>query len=139
MLAARLALEGGGLFVPGAAWWRSERRIRSAAWPPAGLGRPEVVWPDVPGSPYPDEVWAVEVELTPKGTGRTAGIMVDLLGRTSAWPQHGVTDARQPRYACVTYLCAPAALPTVQRAAAGLPARLAGRLAVQQLPDGALL
>ena len=83
VLAARITLEHGEPFQAGQAWWRSERRIRSAAARPAPEHVPdaEVHWPDVAGSPYPGECWAVEVELTPKGTARTAAIMTGLLAR----------------------------------------------------------
>ena len=87
VLAARIALEAGEPFGDGAAWWRSERRIRSAAARPGAGHVPdaEVYWPDVPASPYPGECWAIEAELTPKGTARTAAIMTGLLTRTSGW------------------------------------------------------
>jgi hypothetical protein len=45
----------------------------------------------------------------------------------------------EPRYGHVIYLCAPAALPMVRRAAANIPESLAGRLDIRALPEGALL
>ena len=131
VLAIRLALQAGEAFQAGQAWWRSDRHIRSAS--PAGhVPDAEVLWPPVPASLYPDECWAIEAELTPKGTARTAAIMAGLLTRTAA-------QGRAARYDHVVYLCFPAALPAVQRAAATLPAPLAARLDVRDLPEGALL
>ena len=140
VLAARIVLENGEPFRAGAAWWRSERRIRSAAarLAPGHVPDAEVLWPDIDGSAYPGEIWALEAELTPKGTARTAGIMASLLTRTAGWEPPAV-PGRVPRYDHIVYLCSPAALPAVQRAAAVLPDPLAGRLVVRDLPDGALL
>jgi hypothetical protein len=140
VLAVRLSLESTEAFTAGSGWWRSERRIRSAAGRP-GIGHVpdgEVLWPDVPGSPNPDECWAVEIELTPKATARTAGIMTDLLTRSAEW-EPGSPPGRQPRYGHVVYLCSPAAWPAVERAAAALPPALAGRLEIRDLPEGAQL
>jgi hypothetical protein len=139
-LATRLSLQTSEAFASGSGWWRSERRIRSAAARP-GIGHvpdAEVLWPDVPGSSYPDECWAVEVELTPKATARTAGIMTDLLTRTTGW-EPGSPPGRQPRYGHVIYLCSQAAWPAVERAAATLPGPLAARLEIRDLPEGAML
>jgi hypothetical protein len=138
VLAVRIVLEAGEEFAAGSAWWRSERRIRAAA----GLTKDhvpdaEVHWPDEPASPYPGETWAIEAELTPKGTARTTAIMTGLL--TS--PGIGGPGGMRPLYDYVVYLCAPAALPCVRRAATLLPEALTagGRLAVRELPEGALL
>ena len=136
VLAVRLALQAGDVFRDGQAWWRSERHIRSRAGQPVTGHIPdaEVHWPPVVASLYPDECWAIEAELTPKGTRRTAAIMTGLLTQTKAGPQ-----GRAARYDHVVYLCSPAALPTVQRSAGTLPAVLAARLDVRDLPEGALL
>jgi hypothetical protein len=138
VLGVRIALEAGQEFAAGSAWWRSERRIRAAA----GLTKDhvpdaEVHWPDEPASPYPGETWAIEAELTPKGTARTTAIMTGLLTRPSA----GRPGGTKPLYDYVVYLCAPAALPGVRRAAALMPEVLTAgdRLAVRELPEGALL
>jgi len=130
------SLQAGEAFQAGQAWWRSERHIRSRAGRP-GTGHvpdAEVHWPPVPASRYPDECWAIEAELTPKGTARTAAIMTGLLTQTTP-AAHG----QAARYDHVVYLCSPHALPTVQRVAATLPAPLAARLDVRDLPEGALL
>jgi hypothetical protein len=92
----------------------------------------EVHWPPVPASLYPDECWAIDAELTPKGTVRTAAIMTGLLTQTTPAAQ-----GRAPRYDHVVYLCSPAALPTVRGGAATIPASLAVRLDVRDLPEGA--
>ena len=63
-------------------------------------------------APYAGQVWAIEVELTPKRVGRTGRIITELL------------TAMQ--YAQVVYLTAPAARPLVTRVAAGLAARGTG-------------
>jgi hypothetical protein len=138
VLAVRIALEAGEEFAAGSAWWRSERRIRAAT----GLAKDhvpdaEVHWPDEAASPYPGETWAIEAELTPKGTARTTAIMTGLLTR----PAGGGHGGRTARYDYVVYLCAPAALPGVRRAAALMPPVLTDgdRLAVRELPEGAVL
>jgi hypothetical protein len=129
VLAARLDLEASGEFAAGAAWWRSERRLRSAARTTSGhVPDAEVHWPDEPASPYPGEVWAIEAELTPKGSIRTTAIMTLLLARTGG---------PAPAYDHIVYLCAPPALPGVRRAATALGAR--ERVEVHGLPEGALL
>ena len=53
----------------------------------------EVHWPGIAGRPYADQVWALEVELTPKPVGRTTEIMTGLLASA--------------KYATVVYLTAP--------------------------------
>jgi len=35
----------------------------------------EISWPDLPGTVYGGECWAIEAELTPKPLARTTGIM----------------------------------------------------------------
>ncbi len=140
VLAVRLVLEAGDAFRAGSAWWCSERRIRSAAGR-LNLGHvpdAEILWPGVPGSGYPEECWAIEVELTPKPPARTEGIMLGLLTRAHAW-EPKAPPGHQLRYGHVVYLCAPAALGVVRRAVASLPGPLAERVDVRGLPEGALL
>jgi hypothetical protein len=125
VLAARLWLAQGQVWRDGQAWWHSERRLR-ADRPPYGLGHvadAEVQWPSIAGSPYAGQVWAIEVELTPKPVARTTGIMAALLNPM--------------RYAVVVYLTAPAARPVVNRAQAALPAGDQPRIAVRDLPAAA--
>jgi hypothetical protein len=85
----------------------------------------EIHWPSIPGSPYAGQVWAVEVELTPKPLARTVRIMGRLLSPL--------------RYAQVIYLTSPAAGPAVARAAASQPAGEQPRVVVRELPPGALI
>ena len=128
VLAARLWLETSPGWASGQAWWHSERRLR-AAQPVTGYGGhvadAEIHWPGIPGSRYADQVWAVEVELTPKPIARTTRIMGELL--TSM------------QYSLVIYLTAPAARAVVNRAAASLPPGEQPRIAVRELPDIAFL
>ena len=126
VLAVRLWLAAGPAWTDGRAWWHSERRLR-AAQPAAGrhehVPDAEIHWPSIEGSPYAGQVWAIEVELTPKPMARTAGIMTGLL--------------TPMRYATVVYLTAPAARPVVLRAAASLPPGEQARVAVRDLPAAA--
>jgi hypothetical protein len=97
--------------------------LRAAAPVPARAGHlpdAEVHWPSLDASPYAGQVWAVEVELTPKPLPRTARIMGGL-----------VTPGR---YAQVIYLAAPAARPVLGRAQAGLPPGLQSRIVIRDLP-----
>ena len=127
VLAARLWLETSPGWASGHAWWHSERRLRAGQ--PAGRGGhvpdAEIHWPSIPGSRYAGQVWAVEVELTPKPLARTIRIMGELL----TFMQHSL----------VVYLTAPAALPVVTRAAASLPPSEQPRVQVRELPAIAFL
>lgn len=130
VLAARLWLEARPAWTQGQAWWHSERRLKAAQLPPGYRGRREHVpdaeihWPSLDGSPHAGQVWAIEVELTPKPLARTSRIMTELLN--------------PPRYARVVYLTAAAAEPVVTRAAATLPRHERARLTAQNLPRSAL-
>jgi hypothetical protein len=85
VLAIRLSLEAGQTYQAGRAWWRCERRIRAAIGSRAAAHVPdaEISWPDITGSAYAGECWAIEAELTPKSLARTAGIMAALATRSS--------------------------------------------------------
>jgi hypothetical protein len=130
VLAARLWLEARPAWTQGQAWWHSERRLKAAQLPPGHRGRGEHVpdaeihWPSLDGSPHAGQVWAIEVELTPKPLARTSRILAGLL--------------TPPRYARVVYLTAPAAERVVTRSAATLRGEWQARLAVQNLPESAL-
>ena len=141
VLAVRLSLEAGESWQAAGAHWRSERRIRAAMTgrvPSGHVPDAEVSWPDLPGSPYPGERWAIEAELTPKPLARTAAIMTSLLARTTGY--HPAAPGHpDPRYARVVYLTAPPAASVTRRAAATLPAPLQGKITIRDLPDGALL
>jgi hypothetical protein len=127
VLAARLWLASGPAWDQGKAWWHSERRLR-ADQPAAGrrehVADAEIHWPSIAGSPYAGQVWAIEVELTPKPLARTTRIMGGLLAPM--------------RYAQVIYLTAPAAGPVVTRVAAALPPGEQARVTVRELPPSAL-
>ena len=126
VLAARLWLEASPGWQQGQAWWHSERRLRAGHRPGrAGhVADAEVHWPSIDGSRYAGQVWAIEVELTPKPITRTCRIMTELL--------------TPPRYAQVVYLTAPAAQPVVTRAVATFRPGEQARLAVRALPKSAL-
>ena len=141
VLAARLWLESGQVYQDGRAWWRSERRIRAAIGGRAGtahLPDAEVHWPSLDGSPYAGQIWAIEAELTPKPLIRTVAIMRALLGRASDYGPSAAAG-HGPRYGQVVYLTAPAARPVVIRAVDALPAPLAPRVVVRDLPEGAAM
>ncbi|HXL94733.1 MAG TPA: hypothetical protein VN969_37885 [Streptosporangiaceae bacterium] len=76
----------------------------SATVPAPHVADGEIHWPSIEGSPYAGQIWAVEVELTPKTLARTTRIMSRLL-----------TPAT--RYAQVVYLTSPPARPVVTRSA----------------------
>jgi hypothetical protein len=143
VLAVRLSLEAGETYQQGHGWWRPERRIRAAIGPRVGTGHipdAEVSWPDVPGSAYGGECWAIEAELTPKPLARTVAIMAQLMDRTADYGPgtHRAPD-RDSRYDRVVYLCAPAARRTVERAADSLTVPQVARLTIRDLPPGAAL
>ena len=123
VLAARLWLEASPAWASGQAWWRSERRLL-AAQPAAGrrdhVPDAEVHWPSIDGSPYAGQVWALEIELTPKSAARTIRIMTGLLSSM--------------QYATVVYLTGPDALTVVLRAVASLPPGERSMIAVRDLP-----
>ena len=128
VLAARLWMQASPAWAAGQPWWHCERRLR-ADEPAAGRGGhvpdAEIHWPSVAGAPYAGQVWAIEVELTPKAAGRTARIITELL------------TAMQ--YAQVVYLTAPAARPLVTRIAAGLAPWEQARVTVRELPPVAFM
>ena len=126
VLAARLWLSASPGWANGQAWWHSERRLRAddpAAGRDGHVPDAEIHWPSIAGSPYAGQVWAIEVELTPKPIARTARIMTGLL--TSM------------QYAHVIYLTAPAARPVVTRAAASLDEGSPVPVAIRDLPPSA--
>ena len=75
----------------GAALAAQPSRLRGivARWRAAGYAHAGVLGPGRPPGPHAGQVWAVEVELTPKPSARTARIMAGLLNH--------------PRYARVVY------------------------------------
>lgn len=126
VLAARMWMAASPAWANGKPWWHSERRLRadgSAAGRDGHVPDAEIHWPSIAGSPYAGQVWAIEVELTPKPIARTTRIMTGLL--TSM------------QYAQVIYLTAPAARPVVTRAASSLHEEEQARVAVRDLPPSA--
>jgi len=123
VLAARLWLQATTDWQIGQPWWQSERRIRSHQPAAGALHRPdaEIHWPSLTGSPHAGQVWAIEVELTPKPFGRTAAIVTALTMDT--------------RYHRICYLVTPAARPVLVRTAAALPSP--GQITVWDLPPAA--
>ena len=123
ILAARLWMEASPAWRDGRPWWHSERRLlagRPAADRAEHLPDAEIHWPSLDGSPYAGQIWAIEVELTPKSAGRTTRIMTGLLAPM--------------QYALVVYLTAARARPVVTRAAGSLPPGEQSRLVVRDLP-----
>ncbi len=127
VLAVRIWMQASPAWADGCAWWHSERRLRADQFA-AGRTGPyghvpdaEIHWPSIAGSPYSGQVWAIEVELTPKPLARTTRIMTGLLSPA--------------QYAQVVYLTAPAARRVVSRAAASLPAGERDWVAVRDLPE----
>jgi hypothetical protein len=125
ILAARLWLTAGPAWADGRAWWHSERRLL-AEHPKHQGGHhadAEIHWPSIDASPYAGQIWAIEVELTAKQTGRTTEIITGMLSSM--------------KYATVVYLTAPAARSAVRRAVACLPAEDQAKVAVRDLPASA--
>jgi hypothetical protein len=85
----------------------------------------EIHWPSAGPGPHAGQVWAVEVELTPKPAARTARIMAGLLAR--------------PGYSQVVYLVSPAARAVVTATVGSLPESQRDRVAVRDLPTSAFL
>ena len=126
VLAARLWVQASPAWADGQPWWHSERRLR-ADRPAAGhaghIPDAEIHWPSIAAGPYAGQVWAIEVELTPKPAERTTRIMTELLIPL--------------RYAQVIYLTAGPAGPVVTRAAGSLPPAEQARVGVRDLPPAA--
>ena len=127
VLAARLWMEASPAWRDGRPWWHSERRLlagQTAADRAEHIPDAEIHWPSIDGSPYAGQIWAIEVELTPKSAGRTTRIITGLLAPM--------------QYALVVYLTAAQARPVVTRAAGSLPPGEQSRLVVRDLPGYAL-
>ena len=127
VLAARIWLQATPAWTQGRPWWHSERRLRAALGSGVGIGHlpdAEIHWPSTQTCPYPGQVWALEVELTPKPVARTTRIMGGLLTGPA-------------RYAQVIYLTAPAARPVVTRSAEAIPASQQARIIIRDLPVSA--
>jgi hypothetical protein len=126
ILAARLWMEASPAWRDSRPWWHSERRLRAeqpAAYRAGHIPDAEIHWPSIDGTPYAGQVWAVEVELTPKSIGRTTRIMAGLLSPM--------------QYALVIYLTAAQAHPVVTRAAGSLPPGERSQVVIRELPGNA--
>jgi hypothetical protein len=140
----RLAVEQTSSWREGNAWWRAERPLLAALdFPSRSEHIPdgEVHWDADGGSPWAGETWAVEVELSRKTIERIAGIMRELLTRTSDYgsPPGGiVVPGQPPRYARVVYVCSQASVRSMLRARAEIGAPLSARLKVYDLPESAM-
>jgi hypothetical protein len=131
-------------FREGGAWWRPERTILSGLEFPVRTQHVpdgEVHWPASSGSPWAGEIWAVEVEISPKSVERTARIMHETLtqtgdfGRASAgMPVPGLA----PRYARLVYACSPTTVRPVLNACAEVGSPLSARIDVHDLPESAM-
>jgi len=134
----RVALEAWDVYQAAGARWRSERQLRWRLG--SGAGRRghvpdgEVLWPET-SEHYGGQVWCVEVELTAKTAGRTAGIMAAVLSRAADYGDD-VGSGGGFRYARVLYACASAARGTVERAKASLPEGAQTRVEIRDLPAG---
>jgi hypothetical protein len=125
ILAARLWLTAGPAWADGQAWWHSERRLLAKNPKHKGGHNPdaEIHWPGIEGSPYADQIWAIEVELSAKQIERITQIISGMLSSM--------------KYATVVYLTAPAARSAVRKAVASLPAEDQAKVAVRDLPASA--
>jgi hypothetical protein len=122
ILAARLWLTAGPAWADGRAWWHSERRLL-AEHPRHKGGHnadAEIHWPSIDGSPYADQIWAIEVELSPKQIERTTEIIIGMLS--------------SGKYATVVYLTAPGARSAVLHAVGSLSAHQQAKVAIRDLP-----
>ncbi len=124
VLAVRLWLAATPDWETARPWWHSERRIRARHSAAGAPHRPdaEIHWPSLAGVPHAGQMWAVEVELTPKPIARTTAIMTALTAPAA--------------YGRVIYFAAPAARPVLARAAGRIAAR-PGVVAIWDLPAAA--
>jgi hypothetical protein len=144
--AVRLALEAAPGYQAAGAYWRGERRMRARSGGRVGLREHypdgEVHWPSESPVRWAGECWAIEAELTRKTVNRTTAIMAELLRRTGDYggpAAQALVPGQPSRHARVLYLCAPAALATVTRAAAALGGSARARIEIRRLPPGAAL
>jgi hypothetical protein len=100
--------------------WRPERDLAG----PAHVADGELYWPE--GGRFGGQVWAIEVELTPKSLGRTGQIVADLLRNPAG-------------YAAIVYLVSPAARSVVFRAVEALAPAQRARVSVRPAPAEGLI
>ena len=104
------------------AQWRPERDLAVVRGPHVADG--ELCWPL--GGRFGGQVWAIEVELTPKSLGRTGQIIQDLLHNPAG-------------YAAIVYLVSPAARSVVFRAVEELAPPQRARISVRPAPAEAFI
>jgi hypothetical protein len=100
--------------------WRPERDLAG----PAHVADGEIWWPL--GGRFGGQVWAIEVELTPKSLGRTTQIIDDLLRNPAG-------------YAAIVYLVSLSARSVVLRAVADLTPAQRARVSVRPAPAEGLI
>jgi hypothetical protein len=140
----RLAVQRTSSYRRSRAWWRSERSILAGESFPARIGHVpdgEVHYPAGSGMPWAGEIWAVEVELTPKSVVRTAAIMAEVLARTTDYgptPYGSADPTLPPRYARLVYVCSPVSVRSVLNARLEVGPPGSALIEVYDLPESAL-
>jgi hypothetical protein len=140
----RLAVERTPAFRDGGARWRSERSILGALEFPTRrqhIPDGEVHWPADCASPWAGEIWAVEVEISPKTVERTAEIMHEVLTQIGDFGRAPVSNpgpGMAPRYARLVYACSPRAVGPVLSARAEVGSPLSARIDIHDLPESAM-
>jgi hypothetical protein len=140
----RLAVERTTAYRTARAWWRAERSLLNGLDFPARsehIPDGEVHYPVEAGSPWAGETWAVEVEISRKSINRIAGIMHEVLTRTSDYggaPGSITVPGHAPRYARLVYVCSPTSVRGVLTARADVGAPLSARIDVHNLPESAM-
>jgi hypothetical protein len=131
VLAVRLRFAASAVYRDGGARWHSERRILggttvSVRGPHVADG--EIRWPsaEASGGRFGGQLWAIEVELTPKSVGRTEQIIADLLRNPAG-------------YAAVVYLVSPTARSVVFRAVEALAPEQRALVSVRPVPAEAFI
>ena len=123
VLAVRLRFAASAWYRLSQAHWRPEREIVGSSRGPH-VADGEIWWTD--GGRFSGQVWAIEVELTPKSVGRTGQIIADLLRNPAG-------------YAAVVYLVAPAARSVVLRAVDELAPAQRARISIRPAPGEAFI
>jgi hypothetical protein len=139
----RLAVQRTTAFREGQAWWRAERSLLAGQGYLAGAHPPDgkVHWPVGTGSPWAGEIWAVEVEISPKSVSRTVAIMQEILAQAGDYGKPGGSIAvpgPAPRYARLVYVCSARTVRTVLNAKAAVGSPLSARIDVHDLPVSAI-
>jgi hypothetical protein len=127
VLAVRIDMTGRADWQANPPWWHSERRIRAHHHAAGAPHRPdaEIHWPSRDGQPNEGQVWAIEVELTPKQIGRAITIMDALVDPAAGYDR-------------VIYYAARPAQPVLDRAA-GYHLAGHGPVTINDLPAAATM